>query len=100
MEKRNSRMVIDGEDYRLDISTGGKGAFDWRNAALKVFLEVAVEKSRDFFEALPADEKKMNSAVLGEAWKERGRVMKVINQNGTIDKLLSDVKKEIDSIPW
>jgi len=100
MGKRNNRIVIDGEDYRLEVSTGFMGSSDWRNHALGFFLETVIEKSRDFFEALPEDEKKMNSAVLGEAWKERGRVMKVINQDGTIDKLLSDVKKEIDSIPW
>ncbi|HBC89260.1 MAG TPA: hypothetical protein DCZ94_20155 [Lentisphaeria bacterium] len=100
MGKRSNRMVIDGEDYRLDISTGGKGAFDWRNAALKVFLEVAVGKSRDFFEALPEDEKTLNINVSGPAWKESGQVLQILNKNGVIDKLLSDVKKEIDSIPW
>jgi len=100
MKKRNSRMIVNGEDFSLEISTGIKGSFDWRNHALDLFLETVIEKSRDFFENLPEDEKKLNINVNGDAWKEKGRVLIAMNKNGTIDKLFSDVRKEIDSIPW
>jgi hypothetical protein len=95
MKKYSNTMTINGEDFVLNVGVGGKGSFDWRNTARCMLIETVIEKSKDFFESLPENEKELKIDILGEAWKESDRVLQTLYSNGTLDKLFKDVKKEI-----
>lgn len=99
MKKRKNSIAVGGDELRIELSTSLK-SFDWRNAALGMFIMRLAETSRDYFEALPDDKGKMDEAVCGDAWKESGRVLKVMKDDGKIDEILAEVKKDISSIPW
>ena len=61
--KNTNKMVLERDNFFLEISVKGKGLFDWRNTARGLFLEAIIEKSKKFFESLPIDEKKLNDEV-------------------------------------
>ena len=92
---KGSRMILHGDNFILDISIKGKGSFDWRNTARGLLLETIIDKSKKFFESLPADEKKLNIDVNGDAWKESDRVLQALYSNDKLNKLFEEVKKEI-----
>jgi hypothetical protein len=98
MRKKENSIVINTDDFKLELQTGFDKSFDWRSHSLGLFLEIMIEQSRDFFEKLHPDEKEMGVEVIGDGWKEREEVLRTLNHTKALDTLFAQVKDEISRL--